>query len=48
VLRHRWEVASTLEEFPAFAETMRLLLREVAGGWEVAPPLVFHREFHEL
>ena len=37
VLRHRWEVASTLEEFPAFAETMRLLLGEVAGGWEVAP-----------
>ncbi|WP_254647688.1 hypothetical protein [Streptomyces sp. GbtcB6] len=37
VLRHRWEMASTLEEFPAFAETMRLLLREVAGGWDVAP-----------
>ncbi|MFF4393218.1 hypothetical protein ACFY0G_41875 [Streptomyces sp. NPDC001552] len=36
VLRHRWEMASTLEEFPAFAETMRLLLSEVAGGWEVA------------
>ncbi|MEV6544213.1 hypothetical protein [Streptomyces sp. NPDC051665] len=36
VLRHRWEMASTLEEFPAFAETMRLLLREVAGGWKVA------------
>ncbi|WP_259294669.1 hypothetical protein [Streptomyces canus] len=37
VLRHRWEVASTLEEFPAFAQTMRLLLREIAGGWDVAP-----------
>ncbi len=37
VLRHRWEMASAMEEFPALAETMRLLLREVAGGWEVAP-----------
>ncbi|WP_339127757.1 hypothetical protein WJM95_02300 [Streptomyces sp. f51] len=37
VLRHRWEMAGTLEEFPAFARTMRALLREVAGGWEVAP-----------
>ncbi|WP_285706823.1 hypothetical protein [Microtetraspora sp. NBRC 16547] len=37
LLRHRWEVASALEEFPAFAETMRLLLREVAGRWGVAP-----------
>ncbi|MEW1635990.1 hypothetical protein AB0469_18160 [Streptomyces sp. NPDC093801] len=37
VLRHRWETASGLEEFPALAETMRLLLREVAAGWEVAP-----------
>ncbi|MFD8736549.1 hypothetical protein ACFV06_16765 [Streptomyces sp. NPDC059618] len=37
VLRHRWEMASALEEFPAFAETMRSLLREVAGAWEVAP-----------
>jgi hypothetical protein len=36
LLRHRWEMASTLEEFPAFAETMRLLLSEVAGGWDVA------------
>lgn len=35
LLRHRWEMASTLEEFPAFAETMRLLLREVADGWDV-------------
>ncbi|MGX9888461.1 hypothetical protein [Streptomyces sp. NPDC002276] len=33
VLRHRWEMASTLEEFPAFAETMRLLVGQVAGGW---------------
>ncbi|MEU4829310.1 hypothetical protein [Streptosporangium sp. NPDC023615] len=37
LMRHRWEMASTLEEFPAFAETMRLLLREVAGSWDVAP-----------
>ncbi|MGS2648412.1 hypothetical protein [Streptosporangium sp. LJ11] len=37
LLRHRWETASTLEEFPAFAETMRLLLRDVAGGWDVPP-----------
>ncbi|MFF4579994.1 hypothetical protein ACFY15_16595 [Streptomyces sp. NPDC001373] len=37
VLRHRWEAASGLEEFPALAETMRSLLREVAGGWEVPP-----------
>ncbi|MET9883799.1 hypothetical protein ABZZ20_11760 [Streptomyces sp. NPDC006430] len=36
VLRHRWETASGLEEFPALAETMRLLLREAAGGWEAA------------
>ncbi|ALO99732.1 hypothetical protein SHL15_8799 [Streptomyces hygroscopicus subsp. limoneus] len=38
VLAHRWETASGLEEFPALAETMRTLLREVAGDWE-APPL---------
>ncbi|MGJ6967448.1 hypothetical protein ACSDR0_36570 [Streptosporangium sp. G11] len=37
LLRYRWETASTLEEFPAFSETMRLLLREVAGGWDVPP-----------
>ncbi|PYC66101.1 hypothetical protein C7C46_31625 [Streptomyces tateyamensis] len=37
VLRHRWEMASTMEDFPALAETMRLLLREVAGGWGVGP-----------
>ncbi|GAA4227379.1 hypothetical protein FHR32_001487 [Streptosporangium album] len=36
LLRHRWEMASTLEEFPAFAETMRLLLRKTAGEWQVA------------
>jgi hypothetical protein len=38
VLRHRWEMASTMEELPALAETMRLLLREVAASWD-APPL---------
>ncbi|MFB7244286.1 hypothetical protein CW362_24140 [Streptomyces populi] len=37
VLRHRWETASGLEDLPALAETMRSLLREVAGGWDVAP-----------
>ncbi|MEU9833087.1 hypothetical protein AB0D67_16295 [Streptosporangium sp. NPDC048047] len=37
VIRHRWETASALTEFPAFAETMRLLLREVAGPWKVTP-----------
>ncbi|MGP8296520.1 hypothetical protein ACTPOK_00805 [Streptomyces inhibens] len=37
VLRHRWDSASALEDFPALAETMRLLLREVAGRWDVAP-----------
>lgn len=37
VLRHRWEMASTLTEFPTFAQTMRSLLREVAGSWDVAP-----------
>ncbi|MEV7964702.1 hypothetical protein AB0O34_01815 [Sphaerisporangium sp. NPDC088356] len=37
LLRHRWEMASTLVEFPALAETMRLLLRDVAGGWDVPP-----------
>lgn len=35
LLRHRWEMASGLEEFPALAETMRSLLREVAGDWDV-------------
>jgi len=37
VLRHRWEMAVGLAEFPAFAETMRLLLSEVAAAWEAAP-----------
>ncbi|MFB9832860.1 hypothetical protein [Actinoallomurus acaciae] len=37
VLRHRWMLASTVEELPAIAETMRLLLREVAEGWDVGP-----------
>ncbi|MGV9351692.1 hypothetical protein ACWDSD_44840 [Streptomyces spiralis] len=51
VLRHRWEMASRLEEFPALAETMRLLLREVAGDWKAAPlpeyPAFGHREASE-
>jgi hypothetical protein len=37
LLQHRWEMAGTVEEFPALARTMQLLLREVAGAWEVAP-----------
>ncbi|RBQ15455.1 hypothetical protein DP939_35810 [Spongiactinospora rosea] len=37
LLTYRWETARTLAEFPAFAETMRLLLREVAAGWAVPP-----------
>jgi hypothetical protein len=37
VLRHRWETAAGLAEFPALAETARRLLREIAGGWDVAP-----------
>lgn len=37
VLRHRWEAASGLAEFPALARTMRSLLREVAAGWETPP-----------
>ncbi|MGC5012420.1 hypothetical protein ACLQ2R_16775 [Streptosporangium sp. DT93] len=37
LMRHRWEMASTLGEFPAFAETMRRLLSRVAGSWDVAP-----------
>ncbi|MET8625204.1 hypothetical protein ABZW30_15860 [Kitasatospora sp. NPDC004669] len=37
VLRHRWQVASTVEGFPAFAQTVQRLLREVAREWDVAP-----------
>ncbi|MFD7598425.1 hypothetical protein ACFV6D_36030 [Kitasatospora sp. NPDC059812] len=37
VLRHRWHVASTLGEFPAFAQTVRQLLRKAAREWDVAP-----------
>ncbi|MEU3170019.1 hypothetical protein [Streptosporangium sp. NPDC006930] len=47
LLRHRWETASTLEEFPAFAETMRLLLRDVAGDWDV-PPLPGYPAFGDF
>ncbi|GIH77522.1 hypothetical protein Plo01_39510 [Planobispora longispora] len=45
VLRHRWETAGAIEEYPAFAETMRLLLREVAGRWEDTPPLPVYPAF---
>ncbi|MGW2741256.1 hypothetical protein [Streptomyces sp. NPDC001450] len=37
VLRHRWEMASGIQEFPAFAETMEPLLRKVAGGCQATP-----------
>ncbi|MER7769551.1 hypothetical protein [Kitasatospora sp. NPDC096140] len=37
VLRHRWETAARLDGLPAFTETMRRLLREVADGWRVDP-----------
>jgi hypothetical protein len=37
LLRHRWEMASRIDEFPAFAETMRLLLTKVAAAWDVPP-----------
>ncbi|MFF7994492.1 hypothetical protein ACFZDG_32515 [Kitasatospora xanthocidica] len=48
VLKHRWETAAELEGFPAFTETMRRLLREVADGWQVDPlpgyPCFAHRD----
>ncbi|MGW2254304.1 hypothetical protein ACWCXH_29550 [Kitasatospora sp. NPDC001660] len=37
LLRHRWEMASGLTDFPALAETAERLLRYVAGEWDVAP-----------
>ncbi|WP_203885875.1 hypothetical protein [Planotetraspora kaengkrachanensis] len=37
LLRHRWEMLGVAEDFPALAETMRLLMRKVAGSWAVAP-----------
>ncbi|WP_424528347.1 hypothetical protein ACOZ38_01910 [Sphaerisporangium viridialbum] len=37
LLTHRWEMASTLNDFPEFAETMRLLLAKVASEWNVSP-----------
>ncbi|MGI5492959.1 hypothetical protein [Microtetraspora malaysiensis] len=46
LLEHRWEMASTLEEFPALAATMRTLLGEVAGGWGM-PPLQGYPVFRE-
>ncbi|OIJ68227.1 hypothetical protein [Streptomyces mangrovisoli] len=46
LLRHRWETAADLTEFPAFARTVRSLLSEVAGGWEVAP-LPRYPAFHD-
>ncbi|WP_066934709.1 phosphotransferase [Microtetraspora fusca] len=47
LLEHRWGMASTLEEFPALAATMRTLLRDVARGWET-PPLQGYPAFSEL
>ncbi|MDH2426921.1 hypothetical protein [Sphaerisporangium sp. TRM90804] len=37
LLRHRWEMLSTIEDSPALAQTMRLLLRKVAERWAVTP-----------
>ncbi|MFE2410139.1 hypothetical protein ACFXDE_17560 [Kitasatospora sp. NPDC059408] len=37
VLRHRWEMASGLTDFPALAETAGLLLRKIAGEWDDEP-----------
>ncbi|WP_225828074.1 hypothetical protein [Streptomyces naphthomycinicus] len=37
LLRHRWETASNLTEFPALARTMELLLNGPARDWRVAP-----------
>jgi hypothetical protein len=44
ILRHRWETASRLTEFPALAETMRLLLARVAVTWD-APALPLYPAF---
>ncbi|MEU6237993.1 hypothetical protein [Kitasatospora sp. NPDC047058] len=35
VLRHRWTGALGLTGYPAFTATMRLLLSELASGWDV-------------
>lgn len=40
-LAYRWERGAELTQFPAFARTMRTLLRELAAGWEVAPLPVY-------
>ncbi|MBL1082509.1 hypothetical protein JK359_11030 [Streptomyces actinomycinicus] len=45
LLRHRWEMASTLTQFPAFARTMELLLHGPARDWQ-APPLPLYPAFH--
>jgi hypothetical protein len=37
VLRYRWEEMSKLEEFPALVETVGVLLKVLADGWEPAP-----------
>ncbi|MEU8515761.1 hypothetical protein AB0C76_29915 [Kitasatospora sp. NPDC048722] len=37
VLRHRWEMARGLTDFPALAETAGLLLRQTAGEWDDEP-----------
>ncbi|MGK4579389.1 hypothetical protein [Kitasatospora sp. HPMI-4] len=37
LLLHRWELAATLTELPAFAQTMRLLLGKFTDLWQVPP-----------
>ncbi|MBR7830097.1 hypothetical protein KDK95_27590 [Actinospica sp. MGRD01-02] len=37
VLRHRWEAAAAIAEFPALARSMRLLLNNVAATWDASP-----------
>jgi hypothetical protein len=34
VLRHRWETAAALTEFPALAEAMRRLLQSITAEWD--------------
>lgn len=47
VLRYRWQAAAELTGLPAFAQTMRLLLRAVADAWDM-PPLPAFPAFQTL